>query len=213
LANGVQVDFAKIIWEDIIHKLNKKTREKVVPYPSFFHFHSESALECDASADSTAGGDPVKSAPNDYIPSQQGMDEGTKNYSIDHIFVGTNLSVLVDKIKSAGDGLKTAHTDLGTNEESRSDEISKKIKLEDISNLMYDTRSAFFSPDSLVDEPIIVSDKSEEEETQRHEDTHATSHDEPEDTLVPPPPSPKSVQLQELLAQVYLLQSQKDTIE
>ncbi|GKD49037.1 hypothetical protein Tco_1278013, partial [Tanacetum coccineum] len=35
LANGVQVDFAKIIWEDLIHKLNKKTREKIVPYPRF----------------------------------------------------------------------------------------------------------------------------------------------------------------------------------
>ncbi|GJT62984.1 hypothetical protein Tco_1006517 [Tanacetum coccineum] len=27
------IDYAKLIWEDIIHKLNKKTREKVVPYP------------------------------------------------------------------------------------------------------------------------------------------------------------------------------------
>ncbi|GJW20478.1 hypothetical protein Tco_0031100 [Tanacetum coccineum] len=35
LANGVQVDFAKIIWEDIIYKLNTKTREKVIPYPRF----------------------------------------------------------------------------------------------------------------------------------------------------------------------------------
>ncbi|GJV03197.1 hypothetical protein Tco_1336766 [Tanacetum coccineum] len=35
LANGVQVDYAKLIWEDLIHKLNKKTREKIVPYPRF----------------------------------------------------------------------------------------------------------------------------------------------------------------------------------
>ncbi|GJS01108.1 hypothetical protein Tco_0317616 [Tanacetum coccineum] len=35
LANGVKVDYAKIIWEDLIHKLNKKTREKIVPYPRF----------------------------------------------------------------------------------------------------------------------------------------------------------------------------------
>ncbi|GJY91866.1 hypothetical protein Tco_0507648 [Tanacetum coccineum] len=35
LANGVQVDYAKIIWEDLIHKLNKKTREKIVPYLRF----------------------------------------------------------------------------------------------------------------------------------------------------------------------------------
>ncbi|GJS76764.1 retrovirus-related pol polyprotein from transposon TNT 1-94 [Tanacetum coccineum] len=32
LANGVNIDYAKLIWEDIITKLNKKTREKVVPY-------------------------------------------------------------------------------------------------------------------------------------------------------------------------------------
>ncbi|GKF72627.1 hypothetical protein Tco_0208741, partial [Tanacetum coccineum] len=35
LANGVEVDYAKIIWEDLIHKLNKKTREKIIPYPRF----------------------------------------------------------------------------------------------------------------------------------------------------------------------------------
>ncbi|GKD67979.1 hypothetical protein Tco_1322069 [Tanacetum coccineum] len=33
MANRVKVDYAKLIWEDIIYKLNKKTREKVVPYP------------------------------------------------------------------------------------------------------------------------------------------------------------------------------------
>ncbi|GKF67645.1 hypothetical protein Tco_0197324, partial [Tanacetum coccineum] len=35
LANEVQVDYAKLIWEDLIHKLNKKTREKIIPYPRF----------------------------------------------------------------------------------------------------------------------------------------------------------------------------------
>ncbi|GJT10210.1 hypothetical protein Tco_0857252 [Tanacetum coccineum] len=35
LANGVKVDYAKLIWEEIIHNLNKKTREKVVTYPRF----------------------------------------------------------------------------------------------------------------------------------------------------------------------------------
>ncbi|GKB55059.1 hypothetical protein Tco_0905812 [Tanacetum coccineum] len=95
-----------------------------------------------------------------------GMDEGTQNYSLDHIFAGTNTSVLVDKTKFAENGLKTVHTDLGTNEESRSDEISKKIKLEDLSNFMQDTRSAFLTPDSPQDESIIVSDESEEKQTE-----------------------------------------------
>ncbi|GJS38060.1 hypothetical protein Tco_0536442 [Tanacetum coccineum] len=29
------VDFAKIIWEDLINKLNKKSKERVIPYPRF----------------------------------------------------------------------------------------------------------------------------------------------------------------------------------
>ncbi|GJT62934.1 hypothetical protein Tco_1006467 [Tanacetum coccineum] len=32
LANGINIDYASIFWEDIIIKLNKKHREKVVPY-------------------------------------------------------------------------------------------------------------------------------------------------------------------------------------
>ncbi|GJW38727.1 hypothetical protein Tco_0064572 [Tanacetum coccineum] len=35
MAIGVQVDYAKILWDDLIHKLNKKTKEKIVPYPRF----------------------------------------------------------------------------------------------------------------------------------------------------------------------------------
>ncbi|GJT64772.1 DNA-directed DNA polymerase [Tanacetum coccineum] len=72
---------------------------------------------------------------------------------------GSNLSVPVDKTKSARDGLKTAHTDSGANEESKVDDISLKVKLEDLS-ILKDTRSVFFTPDSPPDEPIIVSDES-----------------------------------------------------
>ncbi|GJY34786.1 hypothetical protein Tco_0419255 [Tanacetum coccineum] len=39
----------------------------------------------------------------------------------------SNPSVLVDKTKSAGDGLKTAHTNSGANEESRADDISSEF--------------------------------------------------------------------------------------
>ncbi|GJW66500.1 retrovirus-related pol polyprotein from transposon TNT 1-94 [Tanacetum coccineum] len=120
---------------------------------------------------------------------------------------GTNPSVLVEKTKSVGDGLKTAHTNLCTNKESRSAKISKIIKPKYLSNLMQDTRSDFIGIDFPKDEPIIVRGKSEEEETKRHKDTHTTSHDVPKDTLVPHPPSPKLVQLQELKDRVLLLQS------
>ncbi|GJW11245.1 hypothetical protein Tco_1577072 [Tanacetum coccineum] len=72
----------------------------------------------------------------------------------------------------------------------------------DLSDLMKDTRSSFFTPDSPQDEPIIILDENEEEETEKDEDTHTTSHDVLEDTSVPHPPSPKSAQIQELMAQL-----------
>ncbi|GJR71468.1 hypothetical protein Tco_0083833 [Tanacetum coccineum] len=282
LANGVKVDYARLIWEDIIHKLSKKTREKVVPYPRFISLlleymmpeydneeltinptqvfsvhnwalkpnqtegppfidhmkaicnldvpvdskapkpsshieevpqgkkpgakkketqsssakdkspshpspptpvvgemhkeaqqaaggptslgatseegaHPQLSSGHDASANSTAEANLGLSAPNDSIPSQQ------------------------DQTKSAGDGLKTAQTDLRTNKESKADEISKKIKLEDLSDLLKDIIFAFFTPDSPQDEPIIVSDESEEEEEiAKDKDTHASSHDKDE---------------------------------
>ncbi|GKA23912.1 hypothetical protein Tco_0709945 [Tanacetum coccineum] len=35
LANGINLDFFRIIWEDLIHKLKRKSRERVIPYPIF----------------------------------------------------------------------------------------------------------------------------------------------------------------------------------
>nr|GEV58571.1 hypothetical protein [Tanacetum cinerariifolium] len=285
LANWVQVDYAKIIWDDLIHKINKKTREKIVLYPSVhnltlkpnqpeeppFTNHmkaicnlvvpmdskapkpssqpkkvpqgkkprattrlkskrslkhtSESKIEAsksqtgqskietqfgsakdkslshpspptpvvgemhkeaqqtaggptslgstskegahpqlssghDVSIDSTAKANPGPSAPNDSIPPQQGMDEGTKNTPYDHIFAGSNPNVLVDKTKSARDGLKTVNTESGAN-----------------------TRSAFFTLDSPPDEPVNVSDESDQEEVEKAKETPATSQDVPKDIL------------------------------
>ncbi|GJS20993.1 hypothetical protein Tco_0449625 [Tanacetum coccineum] len=197
LANGVKVDYAKLIWEDIIHKLNKKNREKVVPYPRFISLLLEYMMPEYDNEELTIHPTQVFSVLNwalkpiqpkrppftDHIKAiynidVHGMDEETKNYSFDHIFAVSNRSVLVDKTKSAGDGLRTAHTDSGANEKSRADNISLKVNIEDLSDILKDTRSSFFTPDSPPDEPIIVSDE------------------------IPPPPSPKSAQIQELMAQI-----------
>ncbi|GJV37267.1 reverse transcriptase domain-containing protein [Tanacetum coccineum] len=134
-------DYAKLIWEDLILKLNKKTREKIVPCPSFFHLHSESASGHDASVDSTTEADPGLSASNYSIPTQQGMDEEPKPISsVISYLQGRKFQCFVDKIKSARDGLKTAHTESGSNEESRAGDLLKKIKLEDLSEFLKDTR-------------------------------------------------------------------------
>ncbi|GJU26032.1 hypothetical protein Tco_1164653 [Tanacetum coccineum] len=128
-----------------------------------FILHSESGLGHDASADLTAEADHRISAPKDSIS------------------------------LTTGNGLKTANTTSGANKESGADDISQKVKLEDFSDILKDTRSAFFTPDSPTYEPIIVLDESkEEEDAKKDKDT--------EDTSVPPPLSLKSAQIQELMA-------------
>ncbi|GJT42215.1 hypothetical protein Tco_0950930 [Tanacetum coccineum] len=93
-------------------------------------------------------------------------------------------------------------TSLGaTSEEGAHPQLSSENNSGGFIRILKDTRSAFFTPDSPQDDLIIVTDESEEEEAGK-EDTHDTSHDVPEDTLVPPPPSPKSSQIQELMAQL-----------
>nr|GEV46790.1 carotenoid cleavage dioxygenase 1 [Tanacetum cinerariifolium] len=89
----------------------------------------------------------------------------------------TNLNVLVDKTKSAGDRLKTVHTESGASKELGADEIKKRIKLEDLADLLKDKRSAFFTPDSPLDEPINVLDESDQEEVEKAKETPATSQD------------------------------------
>ncbi|GKE90301.1 hypothetical protein Tco_1567776 [Tanacetum coccineum] len=62
---------------------------------------------------------------------------------------------------------------------SISDEISKTIKLEDLSKLMQDVKTKSMDLDSLEDELIFVQDENEEEEkAETYEDTHTTSHKE-----------------------------------
>nr|GFB82056.1 hypothetical protein [Tanacetum cinerariifolium] len=54
-------------------------------YLASFIIHSESASGNDASIVSTAQADPEYSAPSDFVPLHQGMNEGTKNNSYDHL--------------------------------------------------------------------------------------------------------------------------------
>ncbi|GJR13713.1 hypothetical protein Tco_0796365 [Tanacetum coccineum] len=245
LANGVQVDYAKIIWDDLIHKLSKKTREKIVPYPSVYNLtlkpnqpeeppftdHMKAICNLDMHVDSkapkysspteekeTKSSSAIDTSPSHPLPptlavgemhkkAQQAaggptsLEDTNEDGAHPQLSSGSNLSVLIDKTKSARDGLKNAHTDSGASKQSEADEISKKVKLEDLSDILKDTKSAFFTPDSPTDEPIIVSDESEEEEAKKAEQPPATSQDVPEDTSVPHTSSPRSAQIQELMAQ------------
>nr|GEV00689.1 copia protein [Tanacetum cinerariifolium] len=286
LENGVQVDYAKIIWEGLINKLNKKTREKIVPYPRFislllehmapkydneeltinptqvfsvhnwilkpnqpeeppFTDHMNVICNLDVHVDSKAPkySSPTKEVPQGKKPraksglrrkqsskhTSESTTEASKSQSIHskkettsssamdtspshpsppiplvgemykeaqqaaggptsleytsedgahpQLSSGSNPSVLVDKTKSDGDELKTAHITLSANKKSGVDDILQKVKLEDLVDILKDTRSAFFTLDSLTDEPIIISYMSEEGE-------NAENNKDTEDTLV-----------------------------
>nr|GEX45106.1 hypothetical protein [Tanacetum cinerariifolium] len=60
-----------------------------------FIVHSESASGNNALAVSTAEADPGNFAPSDFVPQQQGINEGTKNTSYDHLFVD-DLVIVMD---------------------------------------------------------------------------------------------------------------------
>nr|GEX13557.1 hypothetical protein [Tanacetum cinerariifolium] len=95
-----------------------------------------------------------KSALSDFVPQQQGMNEGTKNTSYDHLFAGTDPHV-------------------------EEDEASRTIKLEDLAKLVSSVQPSFKDPDSPEDNPIIVVDDSDEDEAN---EVHATTNVETEDT-------------------------------
>ncbi|GJZ70291.1 hypothetical protein Tco_0633841 [Tanacetum coccineum] len=149
--------------------------------------------------------DPKTSAPNDSLPIQQGKDEGTKNYSLDHIFAGTDPNVLADKTKYVSDGLETflATLETGTkNVVKPSEEIKcEEIKIEDLAKLVPNFKADFKDLDSLEDGPIIVVGNSEEdEEEDKNEEIHSTTNDETKDISASTPPSPSSlpIKLKEL---------------
>ncbi|GJR85312.1 hypothetical protein Tco_0209323 [Tanacetum coccineum] len=238
LANGVDIDYAKLIWEDIINKLKKKTTEKIVPYLRFLslllehkmegygnddvtlnptqifivhnwalkknqpegpHFTTHMLAICNAVEHVAFKAPKISSKDEKKVPqgTKLGAKTGrrrkhtsslTKRNPLSKFVVtkGTNPSVLVDKTKSVGDGLKTGHIITGTDKDtsnaekevsfdqdefntfpdlSNSDDATKEIKLEDLSKLVKNVDADFMDLDSPDDDgPIIVQDEEEEEE-------------------------------------------------
>ncbi|GJY71081.1 hypothetical protein Tco_0474784, partial [Tanacetum coccineum] len=172
----------------------------------------------DASVVSTAKADPGKSAPSDFVPQQQGMNEGTKNTSYDHLFAGTDPYVLADKTQSISEGLEIVLTQPTTRKGASSiarqveeDEASRTIKLEDLAKPVSSVQPGFKDLDLPEDDPIVVVDGNDEDE--EADKVHAITNVKTEDTSVPKYSSPRSSKIQELTNQVLILQSQKHKLE
>ncbi|GJU02215.1 hypothetical protein Tco_1112553 [Tanacetum coccineum] len=186
-------------------------------FSTSFIIHSESASGNDASAVSTAEADPGKSAPSDFVPQQQGMNERTKNTSYDHLFAGTDPHVIADQTKSVSKGLENVLTQPRTRKgasfiarQVEEEETSNTIKLEDLAKLVSNVQPRFKDLDSPKDDYVIVVDDSDEDE---EDEVHTTTNAETKDTSVSKFSSPRSSQIQELTNQVLILQSQKHKLE
>ncbi|GJV37952.1 hypothetical protein Tco_1410429 [Tanacetum coccineum] len=135
-----------------------------------FIIHSESTSGNDASAASTTEVDPENSAPSDFVPQQQGMNEGTINTSYDHLFTGTNPHVLADQTKSVSKWFEIILTQpiigKGANlvASQIKEETSSTIKLEDLAKLVSHVQPSFKDLDSHEDDHIIVVNDSGEDE-------------------------------------------------
>ncbi|GJX62873.1 hypothetical protein Tco_0295773 [Tanacetum coccineum] len=125
-------------------------------YSIFFIIHSESALGNDASAAFTAEVDLGNYAPSDFVPQQQGMNEGTKTL---HMITYLQVNSVASQIK---------------------EETSSTIKLEDLVKLVSYVQPSFKDLDlPKVDHVIVVNDSDEVED----DEVHATENFETEDTL------------------------------
>ncbi|GJS56477.1 hypothetical protein Tco_0629839 [Tanacetum coccineum] len=100
---------------------------------------------------------------------------------------------------------------------SSSDDAKHEIKLEDLSKLVLNLDVKFMDLDSPEDDqPIIVEDEEEEEVRAEKNDAKKVQLKkikETKDASTSHPPSPRSIQLQELTNQVLLLQSQNSKLK
>nr|GEV64455.1 zf-CCHC domain-containing protein/DUF4219 domain-containing protein/UBN2 domain-containing protein [Tanacetum cinerariifolium] len=135
------------------------------------------------------------SAPNVSIPPQQGMDEGTKNTSFDHISVGTDPYVLADQTKYVSEGLEIVLSQPTTEQEASftaihgdkekastaihddKEEASSTIKLEDLAKPVSRMQPSFKDLDSPeVDHVIIVDEGDEDEPNAETKETSSKKH-------------------------------------
>ncbi|GJU59642.1 hypothetical protein Tco_1237408 [Tanacetum coccineum] len=246
LALELQVVYAKSkLGTDLIHKLNKKSREKICPYLGFLSLllehmmpeyeneeltinptqmflwtpklqtlphqlrrfpKAKSGLKRKRSSKHTSESTTEASKSQTGQSKKETKSSSAKDKILSHPLPPTPVVGEMHKEAQKAAGGPTslgatskegAHPQLS----SAADDISLKIKREYLSDILKDTRFAFFTPNSPPDEPIIVLDESEEEEeVAKDKDTKATSHDEIEkDAKVKPARHKGEIRKEELI--------------
>ncbi|GJT57240.1 retrovirus-related pol polyprotein from transposon TNT 1-94 [Tanacetum coccineum] len=235
------LDYAKIIWEDLINKLNKKSRENIVPYPRFIsllleHMMSkyeneeviinptQAIYKLDVPVDSKA---PTPSSQTKEVP--KGKKPGAKSrlirkQSSKHTFESKTEVSKSKTDQSNKDTQSSSAKDISPSHPSPPTPVGGEMHKEvhQVAGGPTSLGATRTNPSILVDQTKSVRDglktahtdldeSEEEEESERYEDTKATSHT--GDTSATHPLSPKSTQIQKLMAQVHILRSQQEMLE
>ncbi|GKA03180.1 hypothetical protein Tco_0675961 [Tanacetum coccineum] len=142
-------------------------------YSASFIIHVESASGNDALAASIAKANPGNSVPSDFVPQQQGMNEGTINTSYDHLFTETSstikledLAKLVSHVQPSFKDLDSPEDDLvivvNDSDEDEDDEVhaTENVKTEDTS--VRKSSSPISLPTELKELPSKFNDLAEE---------------------------------------------------
>ncbi|GJY45646.1 hypothetical protein Tco_0434709 [Tanacetum coccineum] len=237
LANGINIDYASIFWEDIIIKLNKRHKEKGVPYTRFLSLLMMHKMK-EGYGDSKVTPYPTQvfSVNNWALKLNQPKEPPFTDHMLAICTVakqcseatnggsskaptGSKTGYLKRKKESSSamdsNPIQTSASTLVVAEMHKDDQEETggptSLELEDLAKLVSSVQPSFKDLNSPEDDPIIIVDDSREDEEAN--EVHATINAETVDALVPKSSSPKSSLIQELTNQVLILQSQKHKLE
>ncbi|GKA12462.1 hypothetical protein Tco_0692008 [Tanacetum coccineum] len=208
LANGINIYYDIIFWEDIIIKLNKKHREKVIPYTRFLsllimHKMKEGYGDGELTLYPTQISQWRLKLPSLLpmlrgFPKAQSLELNLDTRSIqllqnNPLYTGmlkedqqaTASFIIHSESASGNDGSTTSTTksDLGNSapstdpyvlaDQTKSEETSNTVKLEDLSKLVSHVQPSFKDLDSPEDDLVIIVDDIDEDED---DEVHATEN-------------------------------------
>nr|GEV67046.1 hypothetical protein [Tanacetum cinerariifolium] len=210
LANGINIDYASIFWEDIIIKLNKRHREKSLTWTQeAFNFFKTSSV---SSKESTIGGSSkaltsskthdskkrkksssaMDSNPNQPLvstPVDTGMHKEDQQATSGATSLGVTRNNALVVFTAKVDPGKSDPCDFvpqqqGVNFIARQveeEEASSTIKLRDLAKLVLNVQPSFKDLDSPKDDHVNVVDDSDED---KENELHTTKNTKTKDTLV-----------------------------
>nr|GEU78197.1 ribonuclease H-like domain-containing protein [Tanacetum cinerariifolium] len=185
-----------IFWEDIINKLNKKHREKLVPYTRFLsllmmHKMKEGYGDEELIIYPTQVFTPKPFSNAERVP--QGIKPRAKLRHKKHSTSSKQSSVSNKEATKGNDASVVSTAEVDPRNSTPSDFIPQQ-QLEDLAKLVSYVQPSFKDLDSPKDDPVIVVDDTDEDED---DEIHVATNNETKDTSVSKSLS-QSSQIQEL---------------